>query len=51
MFDRRNFIGSNGQRRGIELANEWRYVSEDGADASGFAIVQLNAWIGVPAEE
>jgi hypothetical protein len=50
MFDRRNFISSNGQIRGSELANEWRYVSEDAADtiaaADYFAPVQSLLAVG-----
>jgi hypothetical protein len=30
MFNRKNFINYNGQNRGSELINEWKYVSEDG---------------------
>jgi hypothetical protein len=50
MFDRRNFISYNGQNRGSELANEWRYVTGDsGEDVTGadyFADVQKLLTVG-----
>jgi hypothetical protein len=33
MFKRNNFISYNGQPRGSELINEWKYVSIDGIEA------------------
>jgi hypothetical protein len=50
MFDRRNFISYNGQNRGSELANEWRYVTGDSegdvAGADYFADVQKLLTVG-----
>jgi hypothetical protein len=33
MFNRRNFTSYNGQERGSELLNEWKYVTSDGGGA------------------